>query len=412
MQLNLWALDQTRAFFCFLGMHTSNKDQRTEFGDASFRARERAARFRSFRIQAAVVAVVVVVVALIASTVSANLEARNIRSGFEFLFAAAGFDIGEKLISFQSSDPMWKAFLAGIVNTIRVAGVSIITATLLGIIVGLMRLSKHPLVRFLGVAHVEVYRNIPLLVLLFFLYLVITELLPLPREAVAFGDMVFLSKTGLIFSVPQNEPAAWAISVGSSVAACLLFRYKARGLFSPLAYWIGMVAGFASVFLVSWIACGFAFGWDAPVKTRFSMSGGGSLTPEFLTLWLGLTLFTSAAIAEIVRAGVEAVNPRQWDAGFALGLSKIQTINYVIFPQSMRLAVPPLASQYMSLIKNSSLAVLVGYPDLVSVANTTINVTAQALEVIFIIMLVYLVLNLVTGYFMSLINRRIMEAPR
>lgn len=393
-------------------MHISNKDQRIERGDAAFRAREKAARSRSFRIQALVVAVVVIVGALIASTVSANLEARNIRSGFDFLFAAAGFDIGEKLIPFQSSDPMWKAFLTGIINTIRVAVVSIITATLLGIVVGLMRLSKHPLIRFLGVAHVEVYRNIPLLVLLFFLYLVITELLPLPREAAAFGDMVFLSKTGLVFAVPQSEPVAWAASVGSAAGACLLFRWKARSVLSPLAYWVGMIASFAAVFLAAWIACGFAFGWDVPIKTRFSMRGGGSLTPEFLTLWLGLTLFTSAAIAEIVRAGVEAVNPRQWDAGFALGLSKIQTINYVIFPQSMRLAVPPLASQYMSLIKNSSLAVLVGYPDLVSVANTTINVTAQALEVIFIIMLVYLILNLVTGCFMNLINRRIMAAPR
>ena len=169
---------------------------------------------------------------------------------------------------------------------------------------------------------------------------------------------------------------------------------------------------FAGVSIVSWIICGIVFGWDHPVQTRFALKGGSQISPEFLALSLGLTLFTSAAIAEIVRAGVLAVQPEQWNAGLALGMTMTETVSYVIFPQSMRLVIPPLSSQYMNLTKNSSLAVMVGYPDLVNIGNTVINVSAQALEVICIIMAVYLTLNLVISVLMNAFNARIMRAPQ
>ena len=172
------------------------------------------------------------------------------------------------------------------------------------------------------------------------------------------------------------------------------------------------IAVFAGVFIVAWVLCGVFSGWDHPVQTRFALRGGSQISPEFLALSLGLTLFTSASIAEIVRAGVLAVKAGQWDAGLALGMTMTETVSYVIFPQSMRLVIPPLASQYMNLTKNSSLAVMVGYPDLVNIGNTVINVSAQALEVNCIIMAVYLTLNLVISVVMNALNARIMRAPQ
>lgn len=172
------------------------------------------------------------------------------------------------------------------------------------------------------------------------------------------------------------------------------------------------IAVFAVAFAVSWVLCGVLSGWEHPVQTRFALQGGAQVSPEFLALSLGLTMFTSAAIAEIVRAGVLAVKPEQWNAGLALGMTLTETVSYVIFPQSMRLVIPPLASQFMNLTKNSSLAVMVGYPDLVNIGNTAINVSAQALEVICIIMCVYLLLNLIISVLMNRLNARIMRAPQ
>ena len=382
------------------------------YGDAAWKEREKARKRREYTIQAVLILILVGFLAAVSMNVADNLAERHINSGFAFLDNPAGFDIGEALIPFTNTDHMFRAFLVGILNTIKVSVVSIIAATVLGVIVGLMRLSRHPMLRFLGTAHVEVYRNIPLLVLLLAVYLGVTELLPAGRTALHMGDWIYLSKGGLQYASPVI--GSWAMLTASGVgavcglAAVFIAKRRMTGL---MANTTG-IAVFAGVSIVSWIICGIVFGWDHPVQTRFALKGGSQISPEFLALSLGLTLFTSAAIAEIVRAGVLAVQPEQWNAGLALGMTMTETVSYVIFPQSMRLVIPPLASQYMNLTKNSSLAVMVGYPDLVNIGNTVINVSAQALEVICIIMAVYLTLNLVISVLMNAFNARIMRAPQ
>ena len=370
------------------------RDVFTSGGDEAWRLRESVRKRREYTLQAALLLLLVAVVATVVMTVGANLEERNIRSGFDFLSARAGFEIGETLIPFSSADSFLRAFGVGTLNTLYVSVWAIVTSTVLGFVVGLMRLSKHPMLRLLGTAHVEAYRNIPLLVLLFAIYLVVTEWLPAGNRAWHLGDWLFLSKAGLQYAKPLW--GWWAV-------------FGALGTASLNASLLA-VAVYFLVFAHAWIAAGAVGGWEHPKATRFALRGGGQWTPEFLTLWLGLTLFTSAAIAEIVRAGVLAVKPGQWLAGYALGLTRSETVSYIVVPQSLRLAIPPLASQYMNLTKNSSLAVLVGYPDVVSVGNTAINVTAQALEVISLIMLVYLLLNLVTAVVMNRINRAVMKS--
>lgn len=381
-------------------------------GDEAWRRRENTRKRKEYTIQAVLVLLLVSVLASLSLNVAENLEAKNIRSGFDFLFGPAGFDIGEKLIAFQSSDALWKAFLNGLFNTLRVSCWAILSATVLGVVVGAMRISRHPMLRFLGAAHVEAYRNVPLLVLLLAIYLVVTELLPGVRQAWHVGNWIYLSKTGLLYAAPLMGFKAVLCGLGVGLlgawAGYKTALRRTTGLFAGLI----SLAAFAVTYALVWVLCGVVGGWDVPVATRFSMRGGSQLTPEFLTIWLGLTMFTSAAIAEIVRAGVQAVRPGQWHAAYALGLTRGQTVSYVVFPQAMRLAIPPLASQYMNLTKNSSLAVMVGYPDIVNIGNTAINVSAQALEVIAIIMAVYLTINLVIAMIMNAVNAVIMRAPQ
>lgn len=380
-------------------------------GDDAWIARETLRRRREFTIQAVLILILVALIAMLASNVEANLAAKNIRSGFHFLMNRAGFEISDQLVPYSSAEPLWKAFVVGLLNTLRVSACSIVTATVLGVIVGLMRLSRNGVVRFLGAAHVEAYRNIPLLVLLLALYLVVTELLPGVRAAWHAGDWIYLSKAGLLYAVPEMAGAsaiAAVVALLAGIGASFLLRRRETSLVSNCG---GFVV-FLVVFCAAWCVCGAIDGWNHPVATRFSMRGGAQLTPEFLTLWVGLTLYSSAMIAEIVRAGVQSVRPAQWDAAYALGFRTSETVSYVIFPQAMRLIVPPLSSQFMTLTKNSSLAVMVGYPDLVNVGTTAMNVTGQALEVICIIMGVYLTVNIVISIIMNGINARIMSAPQ
>lgn len=380
-------------------------------GDDAWIARETIRRRREFTIQAVLILLLVALVAILASNVEANLAAKNIRSGFHFLMNRAGFEISDRLVAYSSSDPLWKAFFVGLLNTLRVSACSIVTATVLGVVVGLMRLSRNGVVRLLGAAHVEAYRNIPLLVLLLALYLVLTELLPGIRTAWHLGDWIYLSKAGLLYAVPEMNGACAVsalVALAAGAGASLLLRRRETSLVSN----IGGFVVFIIAFCVVWCVCGASGGWNHPVATRFSMKGGAQLTPEFLTLWVGLTLYSSAMIAEIVRAGVQSVRPAQWDAAYALGFRTREAVSYVIFPQAMRLIVPPLSSQFMTLTKNSSLAVMVGYSDLVNVGTTVMNVTGQALEVICLIMGVYLTVNIIISFIMNGINARIMRAPQ
>ncbi len=381
-------------------------------GDAAFRRRERSRRRTQWTLQIAVLAAIALAFWLFANNVGENLAERNIRSGFAFLSGSAGFDIGEALLPFESTDSVLKAFVNGVLNTIRVSFFAAVSALVLGVVVGLMRLASHPILRMLGTAHVEFYRNIPLIIQLFAIYMLITELLPMSTEPLRLGDWALLSKAGLYVAVPQQTSLALLASVIAAVLTALLLREIWRRRVTDLVAALIGLAGAAVVLLVVWCLFGVVGGWSKPQVEGFMTVGGSALSPEFLALWLGLTMFTSAAIAEIVRAGVLAVSSGQWDAGMALGLTKTQVVSYIVFPQSMRLAIPPLTSQFMNLTKNSSLAVVIGYPDIVAVGNSSINITGQALEVIVIIMAVYLFLNLIISVLMNSLNARVMRAPR
>ena len=394
-------------------MQTQKKNHLSSLtGDSAWRRREAYRRRKEWFWQFVVFALVLGVIYLFAQNIFSNLQARDIRSGFAFLSDRASFEIGESLISISSNDSFGRMFLAGFFNTIRVSFLAVISATILGVIVGLMRLSKHPLVRFLGMAHVEFYRNIPLLIQLFAIYLVITEFLPDSFDPIHFGSWAMLSKAGFQFSVPlflwQTNLTALLVAV---IAFFVVKRCLVKKLTSPVATCDAILVAVIIALLV-WFGAGVLFGWSQPHREGFLVTGGASATPEFMALWIGLTTFTSASIAEIVRAGILAVPINQWRAAEALGMTRLQTISYVILPQSLRLIIPPMSSQYMNLTKNSSLAVIIGYPDIVSVGNTSIVIMGQALEAIVIIMMVYLLLNLIIALIMNRVNTKVVSVPR
>jgi len=282
--------------------------------------------------------------------VLANLQARNIASGFAFLGREAGFEIGESaFLAYSAADSYLRALAVGLWNTARVALAGIVLATVLGGAIGLGRLSNNLLLKSLSAAYVEFLRNVPLLVQLFFWYVVIAEALPPPREALQPLPGVFLSSRGIFFPLPGS----------------------------------------------------------VPVLEGFNFAGGGHLSPEFATLLIGLATYTAAFIAEIVRAGILAVDRGQVDAARALGLRRAATLRHVVLPQALRVIVPPLTSQYLNLIKNSSLAVAIGYPDFVAIASTTINQTGQAIEGVVLIMAVYLTISLALSALMNWYNARL-----
>ena len=347
-----------------------------------------------------------------------NLAARQIRTGFGFLAQPAGFDIGETLVAYSPRDTYLRAFGVGIVNTLRVAFIGILLATGLGVMVGIGRLSRNALLRALCTAYVEIMRNIPLIIQLFAWYLVITELLPPATEPLAIGAHAFLSKSGLQFPVPVWS-SGWAFALGAiplGVAAALGYRrwarqrHATRGI-APPTFW-PTVAILCAAPVLGWLAGGAPNEFAAPEIGTFDITGGAAATPEFLSLVIGLTLFTAAYMAEIVRSGVLAVARGQTEAASALGLSRLQALRLVLLPQAMRIIVPPMTSQYLNLTKNSSLAVAIGYPDVVSIANTTINQNGQALECVVMIMAVYLTINLATALVMGWYNRRVAIVER
>jgi general L-amino acid transport system permease protein len=313
-------------------------------------------RIRLIVYQALLAATVAVAVWYLVANAVDNLVARRIASGFGFLWREAGFEIGETtFLSYNAGDTYLRAIAVGILNTFRVAAVAIILSTVLGALIGLARLSHNWLLAKLAPGYVETLRNVPLVVQLFFWYAVITESLPAPAEALNPLPGIFLSNRGFAFPI---------LVAGEPIAL------------------------------------------EHPVLGGFNFSGGGLLSPEFAALLLGLTLYTAAFIAEIVRAGILAVDRGQSEAAYSLGLNQRQVTRFIVLPQALRVIVPPITSQYLNCTKNSSLAVAIGYPDLVSIANTTINQTGQAIEGILIIMLVYLTISLTISSFMNWYNRR------
>ncbi|MGC4397273.1 ABC transporter permease subunit [Hydrogenophaga sp. T2] len=339
-----------------------------------------------------------------------NMRARGIQSGFDFLGANAGFDIGEKLIDYDPSQSYGKAIWVGVLNTVKVAIAGIVFTTVLGVMLGVGRFSRNALVRGLCYGYVEAFRNVPLLLQLLMWYLVFIELLPAANEAWAFGGLVFLSKGGLSFPWPTTGVGAVLGGLAVGAVAGVFWRRRVQQRFEATGqdgdrFWapLAMLVAFA---LVGWVVAGMPRAWSVPEQLAFMVDGGMALTPEFMALLIGLTMYTASFVAEVVRGGIQSVSRGQDEAASALGLNPRQKMKLVVLPQAMRVIIPPLTNQYLNLTKNSSLAVVVGYPDVVSIANTTINQSGRAVECIAIIMLVYLSTSLTTSLVMNAYNRR------
>lgn len=368
-------------------------------------------------------ALLVVVLALLAieaiGNVAANLKKQNVASGFAFLDRTSGFDISQKLIAYENTSTFGRAFLVGLLNTLLMATVGIALATLVGFVIGLGRLSGNWLIAKLSLLYVEIVRNVPLLLQLLFWYFAALRALPMPRESLEPGLGSFLNRRGLYLPVPQAGSGLDALMMGAMIGVVLAIvlaivarrRRLATGQTFP-AGWIG-TALVVLIPVAAYLLRGEALNFEWPRLGRYNIEGGLVIQPEFAALLIGLTVYTAAFIAEIVRAGVLGVPTGQREAAAALGLSKSQALRLVIVPQALRIIVPPLTNQYLNLTKNSSLAVAIGYPDLVSVfSGTVLNLTNQAVEVIVITMAVYLTLSLVTSLIMNFVNQRLAPGER
>ncbi|WRQ72115.1 amino acid ABC transporter permease (plasmid) [Sinorhizobium meliloti] len=347
-----------------------------------------------------------------------NLRRANIASGYDFLRSRAGFDVGQSLISFTSDSTYGRALLVGFINTLLVAITGIITATIIGFLVGIGRLSHNWIIAKLSLAYVEVFRNIPPLLVIFFWYSGVLSILPQARDALALPFDIFLSNRGVAFPRPvAGEGAeytllAFIIAIAASVFFTRYARQRqlATGERLPVLWTVlGLIIGLP---LVTFLVTGAPIGFDVPVAGKFNLTGGSVVGPEFMSLFLALSFYTAAFIAEIVRAGIRGVSKGQTEAAHALGIRPSLTTRLVVVPQAMRIIIPPLTSQYLNLTKNSSLAVAIGYADLVAVGGTILNQTGQSIEVVSIWLIVYLSLSLATSLFMNWYNARMALVER
>lgn len=354
-----------------------------------------------------------------------NLQRAKIASGFGFLDNTAGFDISQTLIQFSAAGSNYgDAFIVGLLNTLIVSAIGIFFTTILGFLIGIARLSKNWMVAKVAMVYVETLRNIPLLVQLLFWYIAVLGPLPQPRNSIEMGAGFFLNSRGLFMPRPIYAAGVWAIplvALAIGLVASFIYRRRAKaqqektGRQSPTGLvTLALVLGLP---ILTWIVLAAVganpISFELPKKGTFNLTGGMQILPEFVALLLGLTTYTAAFIAEVVRAGILAVSKGQTEAASSLGLKSGQTLRLVVIPQAMRVIIPPLTSQYLNLTKNSSLAVAIGYPDLVQVfMGTVLNQTGQAIEVVVITMGVYLTISLVTSTLMNIYNRRVAIVER
>jgi general L-amino acid transport system permease protein len=375
-------------------------------------------RKRSILYQLGVLAMVGLLGYYLVSNTQANLERQSIATGFGFLNKEAAFEIGESLIPYTAADRYLRALFVGVLNTLLVSFIGIVLTVILGTFIGIARLSTNWLVSKLAAVYIEVFQDIPILLQLFFWYAFFYEILPGPRQAVSPLKGVFLSNRGLVFAVPELHPAHTYMAV-AFVAGCFgvvfLRRWARRrqaktGMTFPV---FSVSVGILILLpLFAWLAGGTPTAMSVPELKGFNFQGGINVSPEFTALLLGLVLYTAAFVAEAVRAGIQAVSKGQREAAMSIGLRPNRVLQLVILPQALRVIIPPLTSQMLSLTKNSSLAVAIGYPDFVSVAGTAINQTGQAIEGVSMIMLVYLFFSLSTSAFMNWYNKKIALVER
>jgi general L-amino acid transport system permease protein len=348
---------------------------------------------------------------------SANLAKLGKTFGYEFWYRSAGFDMSQSLIEYSSSSSYGRAIYSGLLNTLLVAMLGIALATVIGFMAGIARLSKNWLIATIATFYVEIVRNIPLLLQILIWYGVVLKPLPGAKEALNLGSF-YLSNRGLVMPAPVFGELAWVGFVGlvaGIIGAIFLRRWaRARQMATgqPFPYiWggIGLVTALPLLFL---LIVGWPVSWDIPTLGAFNFSGGITVNPEFMALLVALSVYTGSFIAEIVRAGIQAVSHGQTEAASALGLRASNVTRLVILPQAMRVIIPPLASQFLNLTKNSSLAVAIAYPDFVAMGGTVLNQTGKAIEIMLLFMIVYLTLSLLTSGFMNWFNSRMKLVER
>ena len=379
----------------------------------------RSGRFRGWLFQLLTLTIVGLLFWALFDNLQTNLANRGITTGFGFLDSEAGFGIISHLIEYSESSTYGRAFLVGLLNTLLVSFIGIILATLLGVVVGVARLSGNWLISHLALWYVELIRNIPLLLQIFFWYFAVLRTLPSPRQSINWGDTIFMNNRGIYLPSPLPEDGFslvwWGVAV-ALIISVIIFRWARRRQHQtgrPFPRWrvaIGLLLGIPMLVLA---LQGFPLSWELPALRGFNFQGGVVMIPEFMALLLALSLYTASYIAEIVRSGIQAVNRGQSEAALSLGLSRGQTLRLVILPQALRVIIPPLTSQYLNLLKNSSLAAAIAYPDLVSVfAGTVLNQTGQAVEVIGITMGVYLLISLSISLLMNWYNHKMRLVER
>src|SRR5262245_5677119 len=374
---------------------------------------------RGWVFQIVVVGLVGLLAWYLVSNTMANLERQKIASGYHYLSREAGFEIGDSMIPYSPADTYARAILVGLLNTLKVSILGIIMATILGTLLGVGRLSTNWLLSKICEWYVEAFRNVPLLLWLFLFYKLISEAFPGPRQAISlFWHSIYLSNRGVYFPVPVADPIhAWmGVAFVVGIAGAFLLnrwarkRQEATGQsFPTLSADIAVILGLP--FLV-WLVGGAPHHMSWPELKGFNFDGGTVIQPEFTALLVGLVLYTSAFVAEIVRSGILALHKGQTEAAMAVGLSRGQVMRLVLLPQALRIIIPPMTSTYLGITKNSSLAIAIGFPDLVASVNVTINQTGQAIENILIIMAAYLTVSLSISAFMNWYNKRIALTER
>ncbi|EGQ7645434.1 amino acid ABC transporter permease [Vibrio cholerae] len=375
--------------------------------------------FRSVVFQLLTVCVLAFFLYTIVNNALTNLESRGIATGFAFLDQTAGFGISQSLIPYDETYSYSRTFLVGLLNTALVSVLGILLATILGFLIGIARLSSNWLISRLAAVYIETFRNLPLLLQIFFWYFVVLQALPSARESMHLGEWFYLNIKGLYLAKPIFESGSiWVlVALIAGIIACWVLsiwatnRQRLTGQQTPMGRYILLLCVAFPVLV--YFLLGQPITAEYPVLRGFNFQGGISVLPELAALLVALTIYTASFIAEIVRSGINAVSHGQTEAAMSLGLTRTKTLKLVIIPQALRIIIPPLTSQYLNLTKNSSLAMAIGYPDLVSVfAGTTLNQTGQAIEIISMTMLVYLTLSLLTSALMNLYNRKVALVER
>lgn len=377
-----------------------------------------AKRIKAVLLQVATVGVIALIIGWFVNNTLHNLEKRGITVGFDFLERAARFPIAESIVEYTPTDSFAWALFVGFTNTLFITLVIVVISTVLGLFVGLARRSDHPLIYGVSSAYVEAIRNTPLVVQLLFCYAIITFGLPHPSESYSPISNVFLTNRGLYVPRPGVDGPLWVVLlivlIGGAITFfvarhCKRMRIKTG---QPYHYVRYPALATAVLAIIGWIVLGIEISVQYPHLGKYNFEGGLTLTPEFVAILVGLTLYSTAFSGEIIRGGIDAVPKGQWEAARAIGLAEKRVLRFVILPQALRVIIPPMTSQYINIAKNSTLAMVVGYPDINFVTATTINQTGQAIEGIAILMLIFIIISLSGSVLMNIYNRKIALVER